>query len=419
MRYQKMIMCLLVVGKINFGVANAQDTLKLNYKQAEAILLKENITLMSAHYDVEIAQAQAMQAKAWNNLYLNWNQDLYSVERNEYFNQNNQRLVQVDYNFSIAGKYTNTVRLAKVNTELNELMLQDVVRSLIFELGQTFNSLNALQKKQVVYQEVLTKYRNMIAAGQKQLEVGAIAGNEVVRLRSEQIALETVALDNTNQIIDVMSELRKLLAMKPGTYLQTENEIVVKETPLVLTDLYAMGADFRPDYKLADKQITYSEINLKLQKSIAFPDVTVGYQPHDKGSNYVRPYTGLVVEFELPTFNRNKGNIKAASSGIRQAELEKKMKGNELDNEINSAYIQWLNTQVCLANYTDAFMKSVEELNYNANLNYNKKNISLLAFIDLQRIYLENKLQFIELSSLYQQSGIRLNFTVGKEVVNQ
>jgi cobalt-zinc-cadmium efflux system outer membrane protein len=412
-------MCLLVVGKINFGVANAQDTLKLNYKQAEAILLKENITLMSAHYDVEIAQAQAMQAKAWNNLYLNWNQDLYSVERNEYFNQNNQRLVQVDYNFSIAGKYTNTVRLAKVNTELNELMLQDVVRSLIFELGQTFNSLNALQKKQVVYQEVLTKYRNMIAAGQKQLEVGAIAGNEVVRLRSEQIALETVALDNTNQIIDVMSELRKLLAMKPGTYLQTENEIVVKETPLVLTDLYAMGADFRPDYKLADKQITYSEINLKLQKSIAFPDVTVGYQPHDKGSNYVRPYTGLVVEFELPTFNRNKGNIKAASSGIRQAELEKKMKGNELDNEINSAYIQWLNTQVCLANYTDAFMKSVEELNYNANLNYNKKNISLLAFIDLQRIYLENKLQFIELSSLYQQSGIRLNFTVGKEVVNQ
>lgn len=419
MHYKKIMCAILAIHTMVPVLFAQQDTLKINYKQAEAILLKDNLSLLSSYYDVKISEAQVIQAKAWVNPYLHWNQDMYSVEKNAYFAYRRQALVQIDQTFSIAGKHTNTVKLAKVSVEINKLMLQDISRSLIFELGILFNELSALQKKQAIYTDVLRKYSDRISAGEKMLSVGSMAGNEILRLKSELIALQTTTLQNNNQIVEVMGKLKILLNFKPEIYLIADQSDLVTEPAVILADLYNNAILFRPDYQLALKNIQYSETNLRLQQSIAVPDINVGYQPLDRGSNYVRTYHGLVVEFSLPFLNRNNGNIQSAKWSVQKAETQKNLKENQLNNEINSSYLQWLYTGDCLKNYTDSFLNNIEKLNENANYNYNKKNISMLEFIDLQRIYLENKLQHIDLINQYRQSSIQLNFVVGKETITQ
>lgn len=409
-------LCLLACAGLMYLSSMAQDTLKLTLEEAKAVLLKDNLSLLASYYDVNIAEAQAMQARAWNNPYLHWNQDMYSVELDEYFNYRNQFLFQIDQTFSIAGKYTNTVRLAKANAELNKLMLKDVMRCLLMDLGEHYNLLFALQQKQAIYEQVLDRYTTVIEAGQKQLETGAIASNEVVRLRSEQIALQTEALGNANEISEVMSQVRILLNLNPGVYVQTFEYQPGMEEP-VLGDLFTASMENRPDFQLAKQNITYQEMNLKLQKSMAFPDVNVGYQPKDRGSNYVRPYEGLVVEFAVPLFNRNAGNIKAAEGEIQKARVQMNEQENVLLNEVSASFMQLINTRNCLENYNEPFLQSMEKLNDNANINYNKKNISLLEYIDLQRIYIQNKMQYLDMKYQYLISVNRLNFSVGKDVI--
>lgn len=394
-----------------FGI-KAQDTLNLTIEQAEAILIKENLALVAGHYDVDIAEAQVLQAKAWNNPYFNWNQDMYSVELNQYFNYKNQFLVQVDILFSIAGKHTNTVKLAKVNSEMNRLMLRDVMRSLMLSLNEQYHTLSNLQQKQAIYAQVLERYRQVIEAGENQLRVGAIAANEIIRLRSEHIALQTEALGNTNQIQEAMSQLRVLLNLRPDIYILTRERMPVQAEPS-LDSLFTLGLQNRTDYLLAQKNIQYQETNLKLQRSLAFPDFTFGYQPKDKGSNYVRPYAGLELGFEIPLFNRNTGNIKSAELQVKKAEVQKEQQNNVLLNEVAASYYKLLETRKCLSNYTSSLQTLMEDMNDNASKNYTKRNISLLEYIDLQRIYIQNKMQYTDLLHQYLLSVDYLNFSVG------
>lgn len=402
-----------------FGVnLSAQDTLQLSLHEAKAILLKENLTVLATHYDIDISEAQVIQAKAWTNPYFNWNQDLYSIEQDKYFNYKNQYLVQVDQTFSVAGKYTNTVKLAKINAEKNKLILQDVIRCLMMEVSEKYLSLSMLQQKKVIYQEMLNQYNTLIEASEKEFILGVMSNYEVTRLKSELISLKMQALDNENQSSKMMSELRGLLNLRPNVYLRTTEYQPLNSKDLLLSDLFSLSTEYRPDFKLSATNVLYQQTNLKLQKSLVVPDITASFQPVDKGSNYVRSYQGLELGFALPLFDRNTGNIKAAEFEIQKAELEKRRQENLLLNEVSYCFTMYNKTKEGLYNYTEDFLKNIDQLNNSAALNYRKKNIGLLEFVDLQRIYMQNQLQYIELKEQFFLSMHQLNFSVGTNVIN-
>jgi outer membrane protein, heavy metal efflux system len=412
-------LCLALIGIS--ARAQAQDSVRtanLTYEEAKAILMKENLTLLASYYDVSAAEAELIQSKLWNNPNLVWNQDLYSVEQNRYFNFKNQRLLQFEQLFSIAGKHTNTVRLSKVGVSLSRLQLQDVMRSLIYELGEVYYSLNAAQQKQQLYIQTLNRYEQLIASAQEKYRVGSMAANEVLRLRSEQIAIHAEATQNNNEVLGLMSDLRIMLNLSDNINLQTTDKVFVINNLQALYLLIDTALESRPDFKLQKQQVKYEEQNLKLQRSLVMPDLTIGYQPHDKGSNYVRPYQGLTLEVNVPVFNRNQGNIKLAQSRILQTQLHSELAENTLRNEVKKSYEQLINTQQGYQDFTQEFIQQTEELNTHANENYQKKNINLLEFIDLQRIYIQNKTQQIELKNAYLKSINQLNFVVGKEIIN-
>lgn len=390
----------------------------LTFTQAKARLMKANLGLLASYYDIDIAKAGVIQARVWNNPYFVFNGDLYSMEANEYFHFRNQHLLQIEQTFSYAGKHTNTVKLARVGVEMAEKQMEDVLRSLLFEMGNTYCDLAALQSKQFLYQQVILSYDKLMEATRKQLEVGAISLTEALRLESEYLTVKTDAVANYNEREKVLSDLRVLLRYPQDTTFYVEQKVPLVTQEFDPLSLAEQAVTLRPDVQAKKMDKKYQERNLKLQRSTSVPDIKFAYQPRDRGSNYVRPYQGFNVEFNIPLFDRNQGGIKAAEFNVKKSILEFEQIENQVRNEVLAAYNRYRSSNSGLANYKPEFLEQLNQLIKSTNENFQKRNISLLQFIDQQRIFILTNIQLIELKQQYLNNVNELNFSVGQTLID-
>lgn len=394
----------------------APDTV-VSFQEAKARLIRANLSLLASYYDIDIAKAGVIQARIWNNPYFVFNGDLYSNEANEYFHFRNQHLLQVEQTFSYAGKHTNTVKLARIGVEMAEKQMEDVLRSLLFEVGNVYSDLAALQEKEFLYRQVLKSYDKLMDATRKQLEVGAISVTEALRLESEYLAVKTEALGNKNEKEKVLADFRVLLRLPEDTTVYVEQRTPMVASQFDLTQLTQQALTIRPDVQARKIDIRYQERNLKLQRSTGVPDIKLAYQPRDRGSNYVRPYQGFNVEFNIPLFDRNQGEIKAAQFNVRKSSLQYDQIENQVRNEVKAAFNRYQNSNAGLANYSNELLDRLKALNASTNENFQKRNISLLQFIDYQRIYILTNTQLIELRQQFINNVNELNFVIGTNII--
>ncbi len=390
----------------------------LTFTQAKARLMKANLGLLASYYDINIAKAGVIQARVWNNPYFVFNGDLYSNEENEYFHFRNQHLLQIEQTFSYAGKHTNTVKLARVGVEMAEKQMEDVLRSLLFEMGNTYCDLAALQEKQFLYQQVILSYDKLMSATRKQLELGAISLTEALRLESEYVTVKTDAIANYNEKEKVISDLRILLQFPQDTTFIVEQKIPIIAQEFDANALAEQAVTIRPDVQVKKFDKKYQERNLQLQRSSSVPDLKLAYQPRDRGSNYVRPYQGFNIEFNIPLFDRNQGGIKEAEFSVKKSILEFEQIENQVRNEVVASYNRYRSSNSGLANYKPEFLDQLRQLNKSTTENFQKRNISLLQFIDHQRIFIRTNLQLIELKQQYLNNVNELNFTVGTTLID-
>lgn len=394
----------------------APDTV-VSFQEAKARLIRANLSLLASYYDIDIAKAGVIQARIWNNPYFVFNGDLYSNEANEYFHFRNQHLLQVEQTFSYAGKHTNTVKLARIGVEMAEKQMEDVLRSLLFEVGNVYSDLAALQEKEFLYRQVLKSYDKLMDATRKQLEVGAISVTEALRLESEYLAVKTEALGNKNEKEKVLADFRVLLRLPEDTTVYVEQRTPMVASQFDLTQLTQQALTIRPDVQARKIDIRYQERNLKLQRSTGVPDIKLAYQPRDRGSNYVRPYQGFNVEFNIPLFDRNQGEIKAAQFNVRKSSVQYDQIENQVRNEVKAAFNRYQNSNAGLANYSNELLDRLKALNASTNENFQKRNISLLQFIDYQRIYILTNTQLIELRQQFINNVNELNFVIGTNII--
>lgn len=420
-KYLLVLLCITMPGELLSQDLNRdKNILEITYSEAVGILLEQSLPLLSSHYQVEASEGELLQARAWNNPHFNWNQDLYSAERNEYFNQRNQRLIQLDIMFSISGKHTRSVKLAKIGVEQNQLLYENTKRSLVFELGLKFHQLLMLQKRSELYNVVFSQFKTLIDAYEIQFKVGEIPGSELIRLKSELLTLQNSIVSNQNEAEKEMSEIRALLNLRPEVYIKAKETLVTlpDSRQLNYSNLISYAEENRPDYLARRNEISYQEMNFKLQKAKSIPDLMLGYQPHDKGSNYVRPYSGLVFEMDVPIFNRNQGNIAASEANVNRAKTEAEQALVSLHNEINSAINKYYFSRTALDNYNLEFLKELEQLNTSALQNYNNKNINILQYLDMQRTYINTMSEYLGLQSEILQRVIDIEFTTGYQLYN-
>lgn len=416
---KKSIICIILcLGSIVISKAQnlQQKSLKLTFAEGKDRLLAENVKLLAEYYNIEVAEAQIEQARLWNNPYFIWNAEMYNFAKNTYFQMNNQILVQIEYVFSVTGKRINAIKQANLSKEIATLAFNDVVRGLIAEYSNTYYSLNALQEKESIYQKTISQFKDVIELSELKLKLGVSSENDIIRLKTEYLSLNSMLNAIKNERLQVEGNLKSMLNFGADVQIETQKINYTVDTKLNVLNLIDSAKIHRPDIRIAEKNITLNELIYKGQKKLAYPDMKLGYQPFDKGSNHVRPYAGMVFELDLPIFNRNQGNIAQSKVRIEQSKCVLNYVNKELENQVSAAYYNLINVKNTYAQFSEDMLQKMYELSINAKSNYEKRNISLIEYIDHQRAYVENKMNWIEANAQFYQSINNIHFVVGKEI---
>ena len=394
----------------------------LTLKEAEQRFLERNLSLIAERYNIDMAQAQVLQAKLFENPVISLDQNVYNRLNGKYFDfgKEGEAVVEIEQVIHLAGQRNKQVRLEKINKEIAEYQFEEVMRTLRQELNEKFVEVYFLSKSIAIYEKEVNSLQVLLGGMKIQQEKGNISLMEISRLESMLFSLRKEKNERENDLLTTRGELNLLLNLPEDTQVQLSlDEEVLQQldlSQLSFADLKAIINE-RPDQKIARSTVNASRANLKLQKSMAFPEFSVKGN-YDRVGNFINDYFAIGVSLSVPIFNRNQGNIKAARFSIQQAGVQQEYAANRADMELFTAYTSLEKATQLYQSTNMDLERNFEKLITGVNENFTRKNISLLEFIDYYDSYKETCIQLYEIKKNVFLAMENLNTVVGQNVLN-
>jgi outer membrane protein, heavy metal efflux system len=403
------------------GTASSKsDTIHLSLQDAEKIMLDKNLDLVANHFNIDIAHAQTISAKLWDNPGLAYSQNILNPTTHIPFTIRNggDASLQVDQLFKTAGKRHRLVKSDLANEKATEYAYYDLMRNLKYQFRSDFYQLDALLKTQKVFDIELEKSTQLEKAFSQAYERNDVALKDVVTIQSTMFQLQTDLTNNLAQIADLESEMRYMLQLQPNVFLMPVSpEVSNLSLPNVIMDsLYSEAIANRPDVLNNAKQVEASEWNLKYNKSLIAPDLDVSLNYTYASETYPN-YLGFGVSLPLPLWNFNQGGIKGAKATLKQNEVQLDASKLKAVNDVNDAYLKLaqlsrLNLDMQIKNNQsfDKLMSGIYDI-------FQKKEMSLRDLVIFMDTYKQQNINFNNYIAGYYTAKENLNMAVGKDVI--
>lgn len=419
---KRFILLLLVLPAFcNITKAEGQSV-KLTLQEAGQRFAACNLELIAERYNIDIAEAGVIQARLFENPVISLEQNVYNRLNGKYFDfgKEGEAVVEIEQVIHLAGQRNKQVRLEKINKEIAEYQFEEVMRTLRQELNEKFVEVYFLSKSIAIYEKEVNSLQVLLGGMKIQQEKGNISLMEISRLESMLFSLRKEKNERENDLLTTRGELNLLLNLPEDTQVQLSlDEEVLQQldlSQLSFADLKAIINE-RPDQKIARSTVNASRANLKLQKSMAFPEFSVKGN-YDRVGNFINDYFAIGVSLSVPIFNRNQGNIKAARFSIQQAGVQQEYAANRADMELFTAYTSLEKATQLYQSTNMDLERNFEKLITGVNENFTRKNISLLEFIDYYDSYKETCIQLYEIKKNVFLAMENLNTVVGQNVLN-
>ncbi|SFE03514.1 TolC family protein [Flavobacterium phragmitis] len=413
----KKLFALLLFALLN-QAAIAQKTVTL--QDCESQFLKKNLFLLASQYNIDASKALTIQSRIWDNPTLSAELNAYNPERDKFFDigKEGQKVFAIEQLIYLGGKKRNEVKLAQTNEKLAELQFNDLLRTLKLQLRKSFFTVYYNSKNLENTDKQLAHIENLINSYSIQAQKGNIPLKDVVRLQSLYLNFKNERLEVINNNIEEQANLKLLLNETENVVPVVNKEDSDKYLKIINFDLKSFEEQAianRPDYLAKQKEIDANELNVKLQKSLSIPDITLGAN-YDQRSGAFNNEANLTVGIPLPLWNQNKGNIKYAKTVLEQSKIEKQNFELQLKTEITSAWTKWDESRQNYAVIKPTVNSDFEAV-YNGMLtNFQKRNVSLLEFTDFMESYNQAIIQLNELKKKVVIAGEELNSTINKDL---
>ncbi|SHM63707.1 outer membrane protein, cobalt-zinc-cadmium efflux system [Chitinophaga jiangningensis] len=416
------VLALLILYEIlTPGTATAQtDTLQLTLPAATTMLLRQNIPLLAQRYNIDSAKAAVITARLYDNPEVSFENVLYNHTTAKWFDfgYEGQNTLQVQQLIKLAGKRNKEIQLAHSGVKLSEYQFYDLLRTLRFELADNFYDLYYKQQSLQTYSGQIAFLKQVVRAFEQQQQLGHIAPKEIIRLKSLLYDLQHDELQLRQDVQQTQSDLALLIRVPPTVTIVPAVEAGL-QLPLASAYSYQLLLDTamqnRYDLKAANENVNYNEINLRLQKALAIPDIQVGLS-YDKQGNFERNYNGLGVSMPLPFFNRNQGNIRMARATLEGSRLELQGRQDQLAHEVMNSFREAVQTEQMAGDIDPAFEQDYSRMMGEIEKNYRQHNIGLLEFIDLYDAYRSNVLKMNALRYSRLSALEKINYTTGAQI---
>jgi cobalt-zinc-cadmium efflux system outer membrane protein len=388
---------------ISFGGFSAlaqphQDTLRLTLPEAEKMFLDSNLQLLAQRYNIDANQALVIQARLWPNPNFSVGHTLYSTTLHQFFplGANDETTFGLNQVILLAGKRNKQIKLAQANVELTQYQFFDLLRTLKYTLRTDFFQIYYLQQSARVYDAEIRALSQIVNAFAQEEGKGYIAEKEVVRIRAQLYSFEAEYSQLINQINDTESELRLILQAKPNFFIGAvvDSMALNKLDPaqFALNTLVDSAYHNRTDLSIAKTNTKINQLNYNYQKALAVPDLTLSLG-YDEAGSFLYGYYGIGASIDLPVFNRNQGNIKNAKALISNTQATQRYTQATVEENVATSLQKAFAQEQMFRKIDPKFSADFERLAGEVLKNYEKRNLSILDFLDFYDSYKQNAVQ--------------------------
>lgn len=401
-----------------FTKAHGYDSLRLSLQQADSIFLKQNLLLLSGQYNINASEALIIQAKAYPNPVFSAQINAIDPENDRYFNigPQGQKQFDIEQLLIIGGKRRSSIAMTRQNRTIAESELAELLRNLRLQLHTSFYLLNKYRIILASYEQQLSLLKVIIESYDQQARNGNIPVKDVIRLKTVYLRISNNKVELQTQELEELNKIQALFRMPIYPLPVIDDRVFAGFQEMRSEEnLQNLAAANRPDLQIRRKENDLASMNVRLQKQLAIPDPVVSAGYDQRGGAFLNQ-VNIGLSVPIPVFNRNRGNVKAASYEKLNSSIMVDQKLVEVRSEVANARELM---RRCIEEYVQAsllYTKDFSDVFNGVNENFTRRNISILEFVDFFEAYNESLADYHRIKTQLALMAEQINFVTASQV---
>jgi cobalt-zinc-cadmium efflux system outer membrane protein len=398
------------------GAGSGQNTPLISLDQAIDLALAHNHSIKATRTLILQNQAQEITANLRPNPTLGADTQFIPFFSPQDFsgdnlNQTQQFDIGLGYLFERGHKRQRRVQAARDQTSVTRAQVTDAERTLAFNVGQQFVSVLLAESTLEFALQDLKGFQQEVDISAAQLKAGYIGEGDYLKIKLQLLQFQTDVSSARLAKVQALVGLREFLGYDavPATY-DVLGELAYQPLKAGLEDLQMKAMRERPDFRAAELGIAAARSQILLAKANAKVDVNGTYDfSHVSGENTA----SIFVNFELPFFNRNQGEIARTGYALTQAQEQQQAASDTVLSDVSNAYAAVKSNDEVVELYTSGYLKQAQDSRDISEYAYKRGAASLLDFLDAERSYRSIQLAYRQALASYMTALEQLKEAVG------
>jgi len=398
------------------GTGNGQNTTLISLDQAIDLALAHNHAIKASRTLILQNQAQEITANLRPNPTLGADTQFIPFFSPQYFsgdnlNETQQFDIGIGYLFERGHKRQRRLQAARDQTAVSRAQVGDAERTLAFNVGQQFVSVLLAESTLRFALEDLKGFQQTVDISEAQLKAGYIGEGDYLKIKLQLLQFQTDVSSARLAKVQALVGLREFLGYNavPADY-DVMGDLAYEPFKGTLEDLQAKALRERPDFRAAELGMTAAKSQILLAKANAKVDVNGTYDfTHVSGENTA----SIFVNFELPIFNRNQGEIARTGYALTQAEEQQQAASDTVLSDVANAYEAVRSNDEVVQLYTSGYLKQAQDSRDISEYAYKRGGASLLDYLDAERSYRSVQLAYRQALASYMTALEQLKEAVG------
>jgi cobalt-zinc-cadmium efflux system outer membrane protein len=406
------LICLVLLAT----VLEAQTPTLITLDQAIDLALAHNHSLKAARTLVFQNQAQETTANLRPNPTLNFDSQFLPIFSPSDFSTDNLSSVQqfdtgIGYLFERGHKRQRRLQAAQDQTAVTRAQVADTERTLTFNVAQQFVAVLLAESTLRFAALDLKSFEQTVDIALTQYKAGYISEGDYLKIKLQLLQFQTDVSSARLARVQALVALRELIGYDaiPSGY-DVVGDLTYQPVSSRVEDLQAAALRERPDYRAAILGVTAAQSQISLAKANAKQDVNANVDyTHTSDQNS----TSFFVNFGLPVFNRNQGEIARTGFALTQAEEMQHAASETVLSDVSDAYESLRSSEEVLQLYTSGYLKQAQDSRDISEYAYQRGATGLLDFLDAERSNRAIQLAYRQALSTYMTTLEQLKEAVG------
>ncbi|UTX50797.1 TolC family protein [Chryseobacterium sp. MA9] len=386
----KVHIIILSVVLLNITGMKAQEKELLQFEEYLSLVGNKNLGYASQKYNVSIAEASIQTANMFPDPQLEMETTNNGVRKDMGYVYG----ASISWTLELGGKRKARVNLARNQSELNKIQLQDFFRNL--RADASLGYIDALKSKALleVQQDSYKNMQQLAKSDSIRYKLGTIS-----LVTSKQSKLEAASLLNEVYQAESAEEqsltsLSVFLGDSKITGRDVAGDFNAFNRDFSIDDLILQALNERADL-LAAKQnteVAKSQINLEKANRMIDLGISAGAERHTEATNEIAPSptvnaVKMGISIPLKFSNRRNAGLKIAEMVHSQAKVEYKQIEQGIKAEVMQAYQQYTATQKQLRQFHNGMLSEAQSILEGITYSYKRGESSILEVLNAQRTY--------------------------------